>query len=620
MLCRMSAAVSEPRPASRLRAIAPGLAAAALAVLVYATTLGHGFAYDDTFILRSPLLAHPWSLSEVFSGGFYAPHERTLGLYRPLGQWSLVLNAALARSIAGSFDHPAIFHAVNVLLHAAASFLVFLWLSRLPLLRSVAGAAAILWAVHPVHAEVAANVTARYESTAAVLGLAFLIAHRSRRGVLAGLLFLAALGCKESAIALLPLALAVDALLPVEGRRFDLRACVPAVGALALWCLLRGMALSGDTPATPFVENPIASASLAVRVPTAAKVQLLYLRDQILPLWLSTDHSYQEIGVARGFLDPACLGFAAIVAAALFAAWRLRTNRPEVALAVAGYAILLAPASNFLLPVGTIMADRLAYLPSIFTCLLAAILLSGLRSRAVGGGVAVLAAGLLSVASFAQARVWKDDLTLFREQVQTAPGSAKSHGNLGNALREKGELRAAVNEYKKSIAIYPYWPEPYLGLAQAYEFLDESPELLIDTWADAIRYGTVGKRPMLVRALALVDLGRWSELIRLRGEMGAVDPEDPFLVRVDRILHAAERLMRTPTRGEDWARGTVLFRMGDWAGAEEKYRVALHRGALPGDRIAQTLLDLAQCHENLGQPLRAKHFRALAAEAAAHPR
>jgi len=585
-----------------------------LSVLVYAGTLGHAGAYDDHWILESPLLRDPWNLRELFTDGFYARPDRTLGLYRPIGQWSLVLNAALAEAGSGRFDAWIWFHAVNLGLHALASFLVYHWLVRLELTRFVAGAAAILWAVHPVHAEVAANVTARYESLAAIFGLGFLLAQRARRSAIAALLLLFALWCKESAIAFLPLAIAVDALFPVEGRRIASRTWLAPAAVLLLWFGLRAAALAGENPSLPYVENPVAAAPAWVRVLTAGKVQILYLRDQLLPLWLSTDHSYREILPVRSFADPFWLGFAGLLAAAGVLAWKLRTRRPELALCVLGYAILFAPASNFLYPIGTLMADRLAYAPSIFTCLLAALAIFWLAARTAGFAIVGALAILLSVRSFSQAQPWRDDDALFREQVRTAPESAKSHGNLGDALRRRGEWAEAVREYRASIAIYPFRPEPHLGLAQAYERLDEEPELVLNTWADAIRFGTLGERPILRRILSATDLGDWPRVRALRAEMAAADPEDRFLPRVDHVLLCAELLSRLPADGADFAAGKELFAREDWAGAEARFKRALHRRDLPESETGDTLLEMAICNQRLQRPGRAEHLRKLAAE------
>lgn len=597
--------------------LAPGLLAAALAGVVFAGSLGHAFAYDDAFVFRSPLLADPWNLRALFTGGFYAPNDLQLGLYRPLGQASLIWNAVLARALFGAAETPALFHAANLLLHAGAAFLLFVWLSRLPLSRFVAGCAAVLWALHPIHAEVAANVTARYESLAAVLGLGFLIAHRSGRGLAAAALLLAALLAKESALVFLPLALAADACFPVGGRRFRARPFLPAAAAVALWFGLRALALAGTRASTPFVENPIASASFLERAPTAAWVQVLCLRDQLLPLWLSTDHSYAQIDLVRSSLAPGPLLFLAIVLAAAVLAWALRRKLPVVAFCVIGYAVAFSLASNFLVPIGTIMADRLAYVPSMFVCLLAAVALAALSNRA-RTAFAALASLALALSSFAQVPQWKDDLALFTRQVETAPRSAKSHGNLGNALRERGRIAEAAEEYRRSIAIHRFRPEPHQGLAQVYEFQRADPELRIATWADAIRFGTSGGEREVDMALDAIDLGRWPDLAAIRGRM-ASDPAARFLVHLDRILAAARELGAEAADPGELARARELLARGDLAAAQAILERAIHRGTLAPAELAGALLDLARCHEGQGRPRRAEHLRRLAPPAATAP-
>lgn len=604
----------EPAELTGSRSIRPGLIAAFLAALTYAGTLGHGFVYDDGYILRSPLLGDPWNLGELFTNGFFRTYEHYSGLYRPLAQWTFLVNASLARALTGSLAEPMTFHAVNVLLHALASFLLYRWLARLPISNWIAGATAVLWAVHPVHAEVVASIWNRQESLSAVFGFSFLLAHRARRPVLAAFLYLAALGSKESAIAFLPLALFVDFLFPVEGRRFNVRACVLPCLALASWFALRSVALARENMRLLFVENPLAEEAIVPRILTASKVQVLYLRDQILPLWLATDHSFAQIPIVRTVLDPFVLAFTAILVSAVVVAYLWRAKRPEIALSVLGYAVFFSTSSNFLFPIGTIMGDRLAYLPSVFSCLLAAVVLTLVRSRRLANGIVIVVVGGLMWTAVAQARVWRDPLTLFGDQVVKSPFSAKAHSSLGHALREHGRFREAVAEFAKSIEIYPERPEPYLGLAETYELLAEEPEIRLSAWTDALRFGPTIEGSVRLPVLAFADLGRWKDIARVRAEVAASEPDHPFLRHLDRILDAARALMGTPADPETWLRARAHFTAGRWADAAEEYRRALHRGVVPGSEMRDAILRLARCHDELGSKSRADWFRRVAAE------
>ena len=554
----------------------------------------------------------------MFANGYYAAHERILGLYRPLGNWSLLLNAALARSLFGGVANPVPYHAVNVLLHAGASLLLLVWLGRLGLARLVAGGCALLWAVHPIHAEVVANVTARYESLAAVLGLSFLVLHRAGRAIPAALCFLAALLSKESAVVFLPIAAAADALFPATASPRPWRRLIAPAVLLAGWLALRAAILAREAYVPPDVENPLVTASVLARVLTACQVQLLYLRDHALPLWMSTDWSFDQIPLVRSAADPSVVGFAAVLAGAVVLAIACRRARPAATFAVLGYAIAFAPASNFLFPIGTILADRLAYVPSIFACLLLAVLLVEIdrRARAVAAVAAVGAIVALGFLAVRSNRLWKDELTLYHDQVRTAPRSAKAHAGLGVALLNAGQLHESIGEFRESIRIHSRRPQPYLGMAQALDRLGADPELSIQAWSDALRHVPVGRTRALSRARRLVDLGRWSELRDLCRQTAAADPRDLFLPSLERILLAAERLARTPATEGAIERGARQLTQGNPGGAVVEIARAIHRGDVPADRLSEALTIQAAAYVRIGDEKRSRELLEAAAEVA----
>ena len=603
------------------RLLAP-IVALVLAIAVHAGSFRHGFVYDDDFVFRSPLLGRPWALSELFlSNGFFSIHDRYTGVYRPLGEWSLILNASLSNALTGTPANPLVFHAANVLLHALATLLVFVWLSKLlgDASRWLAGVAAILWAVHPVHIEVVCAVWNRFESLSFIFGAAFLIAYRSRHHWISGVLYLAALGCKESAIAFLPLAVAADALFPIDGRRGRGRPMIGPAAALVVWFAVRAHALRFDVVPVPFVENPAAPLALVPRFVMAAHVQLLYLRDQLAPFWLSTDHSFAEIRSGSPMEGPLAAATVLVAGLASWIAWRLRRSRTELALGVLGYAFLIAPVSNFVVTIGTIMGDRLVYVPSLFVCLWIASLLSRIPSRSLGASTLVVLTAILGVASIRQSRVWKDDLTLFREQVATAPESAKSHGNYGEALRAAGRAREAVAEFEKSIEIYEARPEPHAGLGRAYEDLGEDPELVLGAWTDSLRYGTLAPREVRVPILTMIDLGRWDSLTSRREALAATDPHDPILEPLDHVLRAASALRRTTSGNEDLPAAQAAFGREDWLAAKSLFLRAIHLNEVAETILPDVVDHVGLCYEKLGAVSKAGWYRRLAESVRTEP-
>ncbi len=319
----------------RWRELVPAGFVVLVALLAGLRTLGNGLVYDDKQLALSPLLHRPWDLLAFVRNGYYPPELDYLRLYRPLAQWSLVVNAELNRWLFGEPLRASGFHAVNVALGALASLLLLRWLLALSVERWVALAAALLFAAHPVHVEVIANVTARSESLAFVFGVAALIALRRERIALACAGFLAALWSKESALCFLPLAIATDLLFP---RARAWRSWIALALVAAGWLALRAAFLTAASREEAWVDNPLALAGTGERVAGALSLQLAYLRNVFAPFWLAGDYSYAQSVPARGWLDVRVIAVLVLAVGAGFVAWRVRRTRPLLALALVALA------------------------------------------------------------------------------------------------------------------------------------------------------------------------------------------------------------------------------------------------------------------------------------------
>ncbi|KAK9859807.1 hypothetical protein WJX84_008162, partial [Apatococcus fuscideae] len=165
-------------------------------------------------------------------------------------------------------------------------------------------------------------------------------------------------------------------------------------------------------------------------------------------------------------------------AANLHGRWRLTV--------IAG--LILAPflpASNVLFYVGTFVAERLLYVPSVGVCMLAAHVItsaghlassppgesrSGLqqwtmRKRVALGFVAILVLGW-SCQTFLRNWDWVDEETLFRAANKVCPDSAKVQLNLGILERRHLNWRAALKNFRRAQVIEPGYCDPtyWIGL------------------------------------------------------------------------------------------------------------------------------------------------------------
>ena len=485
--------------------------AALVAALLYLPTLGNAFVFDDRgVLLQNPLLLDLREAPRILSAPYWNAPGQTGGLYRPV----TTLSFALDRALASGF-RPAWFHAVNVLLHALTTALVVVLAQRMAIGGPADLAAGLLFAAHPVHVEAVAGIVGRAETlaAAAALGALLCFAEARRRpgrsgtiaaAVAAGLFLLATLS-KESAFVLPAIAWLFDRAFPPPTPRRGRALLLAGLSAAALSLALRAHALGTLQPGPiPFVDNPAASAG-AIQGRLAACAVLPHIaRLLVWPHDLSADYSYAQIPMPSGWLDPRLiLGLllaAGVPAAGVFALKR----RPPL-----GFAILFVPASlaltcNLVVFIGTLLAERLLYLPSAGVCLLAAMLpgeaaawMSARRrpgaAREAGSpgavriaAAATIAAAVVAAGSFrihARLGDWRDDFALYASAARVSPKSTRIRYNLGNAWLKRGAFREAEAEYRHALDIYPEFADARgnLGLAllqqgRAKEALDPLQE------------------------------------------------------------------------------------------------------------------------------------------------
>jgi len=458
------------------------LLVALAAVLVHGRAFENGFALDDIRLVESnPAIDSLARIPHLFLEPYWNTPGEHYGLYRPL----TVVSLAIDRAVFG--PAPFGFHLVNVLLHAGVAALAWFALKRAGTHYGTALLGAGVFAVLPLHTEAVANIAGRAELLAALFVLAAWIAHRrastpgeaaARWRVGAALCYLAAILSKESAI-LAPLVFLADDAMR-GGETPSRRARGLAGYGLALFAMLalRAAALGvhQTAEATIALDNPAAAAGTWPRVATALWVQLKYVLLCVAPRHLVSDYSFDAIPVARSLADPRAAAGAAFVAVlGVAAAWGWRRSRP-LALAVFLWVAFSLPTANFLFPTGTIMAERLAYLPSLGFCLVighfgaafAARESPAAWARARRIGVTVLAiAAVLAFSARTWARIpdWKDNFALAMADVVTMPRSAKLQAGAGMFLADAGRLTEAEAHLRSAVTIYPEYAQMHYNLA-----------------------------------------------------------------------------------------------------------------------------------------------------------
>src|SRR5690606_18032195 len=549
------------------------LAVALLAVLTYANSIANGFAYDDVYIiLKNERVHRLGDLRNIWLTPYWPTNGTVYGLYRPLAIFGYAVQWAL------SGGAPWFFHVVNVLLHAGVSLLVFVLLARLT---APAGAllGAVLFAVHPVHTEVVANVVGQAELLAAAGSLAACIlfidrpAERIGRGrwLAIAALYAAAMLAKESAIVLPALLVAVD--LAHERRRGSrtsliayARAISPAILLLAPLAIaflglrvyvLGSVAGTDAAPWLPFLRED-------GRVFVALRAWQEYVRLLFWPMDLSADYSPGVILPVTS-ITPAVLAGAGFLAATVIFTLAL-PRRPDVGLPAAWFLFSILPVSNLLVPVGIVVAERILYLPSLTVSIAAAYAWTALerdgsrRARKLAAAVAAAVLVLFGGRAVLRNPEWKSTDTILAATLRDHPESYRAQWFAAHLATQRGDVEAAAEHWGLACRL---WPRDavlltecgahYLRAAQrqrAVEYLEASRAMEPDV-----------TRTQALLAQAYLQIGRAEDALRAAEHAMRVGRYEPLF---QQLRASAFRAMGDHERAASAARAAVSPNGGEW--------------------------------------------------------
>jgi tetratricopeptide (TPR) repeat protein len=465
------------------------------ALLAYSNSFHGGMVFDNVSVIgRDTRIreATAANLNLILTQGYWFGRGEQ-NLYRPLTTVSYLFNYA----VVGSGLNLASYHWVNFALHAANIALVYalalLLLGEAPL----AFAAAALWAVHPVLTESVTNVVGRADLLAALGIMAGIACHIQAAGAagkrrlawLAALAIAAAVGVcsKETGVVLLAV-MAIYDLTFRSGPTWRARAPGYVVAALpiAVFLTVRARVFAGAFNGLPFTDNPLVGADFWTARLTAIKVIGKYLLLLIWPAALSCDYSYNQVPLG-GWSDWRALVSLAVLAGAAAAAVLCWRRAKPVSFSIAFFFVVLAPASNLVIPIGTIMAERFLYMPAIALAICAVVAWRAAgrhwpRVRPWGRALLVLVCAAMAVRTWARNSDWADNMSLWSSAVETSPNSYRTHRNLAASLEEtaRENREASVREAERALAILDPLPDErnaadaYSTAARAYRVVGDA--------------------------------------------------------------------------------------------------------------------------------------------------
>lgn len=478
-------------------------------IILYANTIQHGYVLDDYSVITENIVTQKGitAIPEIFIHFYrYGHAEIGDGLYRPLS----VIMFAIEWSI--SPNNSTLHHSVNILFYVLTIQILYIFLLRI--LRNysliIPISVTLLFAAHPTHTEVVANIKSRDELMAfffSILSLIFSIKYidyKSNRSLcLSCLFFLLALLSKETAILLVVLVPITLYFFSETSWKTYLKPVLCYVTISLLFLILRHFALAnnGSSYEIAVLENPLIQMSLLERLPTTISILGQYLFLLFVPNELLYDYSFNQIQIVSYTNIYFIITLLIILFLTTYTLYRLK-KKDVIAFGIIFFILTIALFSNIPLKIGSIFSVRFLYFPSLGFCIAIPLLLNSLITRketlsknvvknsfAAQQNILVIIiaiTSLFSIKTISRNSDWKDNFKLFSADSKALRNNAKAHLFLGIEYLKKGE-KETINSNKKialikhgiyeltwSKTIYPYSIESWENLGNAYQLIHQN--------------------------------------------------------------------------------------------------------------------------------------------------
>ena len=459
----------------------------AVSFALYIPALNYDYILDDKIVISENDFTKKgldgiWDIlsRESFEG--YLGEQRDLvagGRYRPLS----IVTFAIEHEFFGL--NPTISHVVNSVLYGLTVVILFrLLFLLLPLkkrdseqwLISIPFLAALLFATHPIHTEVVANIKGRDEIMAflgalGALYFSFRYIDKSRWVHLIGVFLCLFLGMMSKENAITFLAVIPAALYFFTDRPFI--KILPVLGvtilSAATYLIIRtsviGFFFSSGQEVTDLMNNPFVEMNSPQEYATIMLSLGKYLQLLFFPHPLSHDYYPYSIAIQEWINPLVLLSFALYLMLAAIAIKGFK-KKSIYSFWIIYFLATISIVSNVFFPVGTFMNERFVYFSSLAFCAVLPYLLLRKLPDLLSDKKWVKTGGLIFVGLYIVAFSW---LTLQRIPVWSSPTALNSSAVIANPNSARANLfygTALFNKYRDEAD--PDQKNRYLNMAEHY--------------------------------------------------------------------------------------------------------------------------------------------------------
>ena len=514
-----SAIEPQPQNIKTFNPLILGGIVAIISFLLYVNTLGHQYTVDDVTVITNNKIVQKGidGIGEIFTTPYRKGYwDRNENMYRPV---SLVM-FALEWELAG--ENAFVGHLVNVLLYSLTGFLLFYALALLFENRKyslqLAFLAALIFAAHPIHTEVVANIKSRDEILAflfSVLSLFLLLKYVDKRKIyfiaVSLFSFLVALLSKENAITFLAVfPFAIYFFRNTEIRK-NIFLCALFIIPLIVYFVIRYSVLNhiGAHEQIQLINNSLAAApDFISRIATAIFIFWKYIQLLIFPHPLVSDYSYNQIAI-KSFSNPLVILSVLVLIFLIYVAIKGIKSKSIFSFSVLYYFITISIVSNVFILIEATMGERFLYMPSLgFAIALAYAIVVLIEKKKENTGqffnkktifVIIVLLFMYSFKTIDRNMDWKDNMTLLETDIKKADKSAREHFAYGSALYverainennpqlKQNYLNKSIFHLQRAAEIWPAYADAYNILGKVY-LENKMPEFAVRSFQTAASY------------------------------------------------------------------------------------------------------------------------------------
>lgn len=481
------------------------------AFLIYANTLNHDFAWDDSIVItENPRVKMGLKgIPDLFIK-YNSEYKSDKYGYRPI----VLISYAIEYTFFKDNAKPG--HFMNVLYFGILCVVLYNLLRKLfPVFKnSLAFFSCLIFIAHPVHTEVVANIKSRDEIFALLFALLscshlkeYTTFKKIKHLIFAILLFLMAFLSKESAVIFLIL-IPLYFLQTTTAVSFkNLIKPTLLIVCIGLLCFLiiklytssqygsQASLGSGIYHESGILGNSFFYTSVLVtKLANALLILMLYLKNFFYPVQQLYYYGYNQIPVANWGQSIVIISL--LIHLSLFSIAFLQFKKNKVlSFAIIFYLISISIYTHLLRTLADTMADRFLFTPSIGLCLILCLIIAKIfkinfkklsvddlirtnpriKSRGFQITMSIILIAFV-LKTVARNKVWKNDESLISNDMPHLENCARAHNYYADVLQKKLASNydvktetLMIEHYLKSIAISNASYYSYVGLGNYYK-------------------------------------------------------------------------------------------------------------------------------------------------------